>query len=246
MPVVRPENNPAVALLLALCGGFLDAFTYFGHGHVFATAMTGNVVLLGVSAATGKWTQSFDYLRPILAFLLGVAVAQVVHLPRFRKWIPHAPVAVLTLEILFLLIAGSFPKEFAGNLLVLGISFVGALQSSTFGKVGNWSYNSTMTTGNLRIFGQAMFQTAFGARDPDSMEKARTFAGISSAFLFGAILGGLSTAALDNRALWIVDLVLLALAFRLFVALSTSADSPSGDSDRCRRIDSRLARGRWF
>jgi uncharacterized membrane protein YoaK (UPF0700 family) len=229
MPVVRPENTPGVALLLALCGGFLDAFTYFGHGHVFATAMTGNVVLLGVSAATGKWTQSLDYFRPILAFLFGVAVAQVVHLPRFRKWIPQAPIAVLTLEIFFLLIAGSFPKEFAGKLLVLGVSFVGALQSSTFGKVGNWNYNSTMTTGNLRICGQAMFQTAFGARDPESIEKARTFAAISSAFLFGAMLGGLSTAALDNRALWIVDLVLLTVALRLFAAFSSSATSRAQD-----------------
>lgn len=217
-PAVRAENTPVVAVLLAGCGGFLDAFTYLGHGHVFATAMTGNVVLLGVYAATGNWTQSLAHFRPILAFLLGVTVAQVVHMPRFRKWIPEAPLAVLILEILFLLIGGCFPKEFAGTLLVLAISFVGALQSSTFGKVGNWNYNSTMTTGNLRIFGQAIFQWIFGDRSVDSLEKARTFAAISTAFLSGAIVGGLCTAALDNRALWIAGLVLVALSIRLWRA----------------------------
>jgi Na+/H+ antiporter NhaC len=53
------EDSLPVAALLAASGGFLDAFTYIGQGHVFANAMTGNVVLLGVYAATGNWTQSW-------------------------------------------------------------------------------------------------------------------------------------------------------------------------------------------
>jgi uncharacterized membrane protein YoaK (UPF0700 family) len=35
-----------VAVLLTLSGGFPDAFTYLGHGKVFANSMTGNIVLL--------------------------------------------------------------------------------------------------------------------------------------------------------------------------------------------------------
>ena len=86
------EESLAVAALLAACGGFLDSFTYLGHGHVFANAMSGNVVLLGVNAASGKWSQSLAHLRPILAFLLGVAVAQCFRLPRFRGRMPAAPI----------------------------------------------------------------------------------------------------------------------------------------------------------
>jgi uncharacterized membrane protein YoaK (UPF0700 family) len=213
------EETLGVAALLAACGGFLDAFTYLGHGHVFANAMTGNVVLLGVDAATGKWAESFDHLRPIMAFLCGVAVAQVFRLPRFRCWIPEAPIAALTLEILSLLIGGCFPKGFAGTPLVLGISFVAALQSSTFRKAGGFNYNSTMTTGNLRIFGEALFQSVFGTSGVAAFEQSKVFGAICLAFLAGAILGGVCTVALDNHALWIVDALLLALWIRLFVAL---------------------------
>jgi len=215
------EETLFVAMLLAACGGFLDAFTYLGHGHVFANAMTGNVVLLGVNAATGRWNQSFDHLRPILAFLSGVAVAQVFRLPRFRKWIPEAPIAALTLEITALLICGWFPKGFAETPLVLSISFVAALQSSTFRKAVGFSYNSTMTTGNLRIFGEAAFQCIFAQGGLAAFEKARTFGAVCLAFLAGAIFGGLCTVGLNNRALWIVDALLLALWTRLFVALRT-------------------------
>ena len=216
------EETLGVAMLLAACGGFLDAFTYLGHGHVFANAMTGNVVLLGVEAATARWSESFDHLRPILAFLFGVAVAQGFRLPRFRRWIPEVPIAALSLEIVSLLIGGWIPKGVAGTPLVLGISFVAALQSSTFRKAAGFNYNSTMTTGNLRIFGEAVFQGVFNSGGMAAFEQARTFGAICLAFLAGAILGGLCTAALDNRALWIVDALLAALWVRLFVALRFS------------------------
>jgi uncharacterized membrane protein YoaK (UPF0700 family) len=222
------EETLFVAMLLAACGGFLDAFTYLGHGHVFANAMTGNVVLLGVNAATGRWSQSFDHLRPILAFLSGVAVAQVFRLPRFHKWIPEAPIAALSLEIATLLICGCLPKGFAETPLVLSISFVAALQSSTFRKATGFNYNSTMTTGNLRIFGEAVFQCIFARGGLAVFEKARTFGAVCLAFLAGAIFGGWCTVALNNRALWIVDVLLLALWARLLIALRTRPQSMPG------------------
>jgi uncharacterized membrane protein YoaK (UPF0700 family) len=119
------------------------------------------------------------------------------------------------------LICGWFPKGFAETPLVLSISFVAALQSSTFRKAVGFSYNSTMTTGNLRIFGEAAFQCIFAQGGLAAFEKARTFGAVCLAFLAGAIFGGLCTVGLNNRALWIVDALLLALWTRLFVALRT-------------------------
>jgi uncharacterized membrane protein YoaK (UPF0700 family) len=227
-PAGAVEETLGVAMLLAACGGFLDAFTYLGHGHVFANAMTGNIVLLAVDAATARWSESFDHLRPILAFLSGVAVAQGFRLPRFRRWIPEAPIAALTLEIVCLLGGGWFPKGVAGTPLVLGISFVAALQSSTFRKATGFNYNSTMTTGNLRIFGEAVFQTVFNSGGVAAFEKAKTFGAVCLAFVAGAVLGGVCTAQLDNRALWIVDALLAALWIRLFVALRVSRQVTAG------------------
>ena len=46
------ESLP-VGLLLALAGGILDSYTYLNRGQVFATAETGNLVLLGIHLAQG-------------------------------------------------------------------------------------------------------------------------------------------------------------------------------------------------
>ena len=61
--------------LLAITGGFLDIYTYVVRGKVFANAQTGNIVLFGLNIAEGNVKESFYYLIPILAFMLGVFIA---------------------------------------------------------------------------------------------------------------------------------------------------------------------------
>ena len=62
------SRNLTVAALLTLSGGYLDAYTYVGHGHVFANTMTGNVALLGINLSAGSiWVRSVESclaLRP--------------------------------------------------------------------------------------------------------------------------------------------------------------------------------------
>ena len=47
----QPSESMALGALLTLAGGFQDAYSYNGRGHVFANAQTGNVVLLGQNLA---------------------------------------------------------------------------------------------------------------------------------------------------------------------------------------------------
>jgi uncharacterized membrane protein YoaK (UPF0700 family) len=99
-----------VSATLAAAGGFLDGFTYVGHGHVFANAMTGNVVLLGADAISGSWTRSLHHLLPILMFLSGVATASAMRLPRFRRTVRQPELVVLTIEMLLLLVLSFLPR----------------------------------------------------------------------------------------------------------------------------------------
>ena len=111
---------------------------------------------------------------------------------------------------------------------MLAISFVAALQSSTFRKAGQWTYNSTMTTGNLSHFGEAIFQGTLGMRDAASLAKARTFASICAAFLAGAIVGAICTMHYGNRALWVVGVGFLGLWIRLFTGDRLSHENSPG------------------
>ena len=67
-----------VGAVLAVIGGYLDAYTYIARGQVFANAQTGNVVLLGLRAADGEWARALMYLMPIIAFALGIFLSESI------------------------------------------------------------------------------------------------------------------------------------------------------------------------
>jgi uncharacterized membrane protein YoaK (UPF0700 family) len=198
-----------VSATLAAAGGFLDGFTYVGHGHVFANAMTGNVVLLGVDAVSGSWSLCLPHLLPIVMFLIGVALADVMRLPRFRKIIHQPELVVLTLEILVLLLLSFLPRTTPDLLITMTIAFAASMQMATFREIHGRSYSSTFTTGNLRTMVELGTEWAFGGRKAIRLREARSFAVICMLFFAGATAGAFLTPRLFNRALWIEVLLLI-------------------------------------
>ena len=67
-----------LSAILSLSGGLQDAYTYNVRGTVFANAQTGNVVLMSQNFMTGDFRTGAKYLIPIIAFALGIVLAEQV------------------------------------------------------------------------------------------------------------------------------------------------------------------------
>ena len=67
-----------LGIVLALAGGFMDAYSYMCRDGVFANAQTGNMLLLGINLSERNWGMALHYLFPVLAFAIGIALADVV------------------------------------------------------------------------------------------------------------------------------------------------------------------------
>ena len=61
-----------LSAILALSGGFQDAYTYNARDEVFSNAQTGNVVLMSQHLMMGDFKIALRYLFPLIAFALGV------------------------------------------------------------------------------------------------------------------------------------------------------------------------------
>lgn len=196
------------ATLLAAAGGLLDAVVYLNHGHVFANAMTGNVIFLGIEAVDHDYSGILPHIAPILAFLVGVVAA------RLLRFVPLRDSAVLTLalEILALFAVGFFPRSYPQLAFTVTIAFVSAFQVTTFRRVGRFTYNSTFITGNLRDMGEGIFDHFFA---PDSAQrwigraKAIKMGLICSAFLAGAAAGAWVAPRFPAHAVWFAEPMLL-------------------------------------
>lgn len=204
--IPREERLP-VGLGLALAGGFLDTYTYFTRGGVFANAQTGNMVLLSIAAARGELARAGQYLIPILAFTLGVLATEGLRARRpggaWRR-------TVLLIEAAILGLVGLLPEQVPNLMVNTTISFLCSMQVNSFRRLEGMPYATTMCTGNLRSFSGQLWLRLF-AGDREAGEKALRYLLVMLIFCLGAALGVPLTALFGGRSVWLCSLLLLAV-----------------------------------
>ncbi len=210
MEKVRHQTSETFRLsaLLALSGGFQDAYTYNVRDRVFSNAQTGNVVLMSQHLMMGKWAEALHYLFPVIAFAMGVFVAERVQQKyKYRSCI-HWRQIIVALEIAILFLVGFIPAQFnmAATMLV---SFSCAMQVQTFRKVHGYGYASTMCIGNLRA-GTESLSVYLRDKKPGALKKAVHYYGIILIFAVGAGMGGVMSLHIGLRAIWISPVLLTA------------------------------------
>lgn len=196
-----------LSAILALGGGFLDAYTYLARGGVFANAETGNMVLLGIQLLRGDWRKALTYLVPILAFALGVWGAEAVRARFWKRPGIHWRQLTLGGEALTVAIVAFLPEELnmLANVLV---AFVCAVQVESFRRVRGNAFASTMCTGNLRS-GTEQFFYYRCTGDRAVLDNALCYYGIIVVFIVGAVLGALTCGALGRKAALVCAGILL-------------------------------------
>lgn len=208
------------ATLLAAAGGLLDAVVYLNHGHVFANAMTGNLIFLGIAVMDRDAAGILPHVAPILAFLAGVFAARLLRAAPLRG----SAVVTLGLEIVALFLVGFFPRDYPQLAFTVTIAFVSAFQVTTFRRVGRFTYNSTFVTGNLRDMAEGIFDYLF-AHDRIERRVGRAksikMGLICLAFLAGAAAGALVAPRFPSHAVWFAEPMLLAV---LLLTLFRPAD----------------------
>ena len=206
-------------IFLTVSGGFQDAYTYFIRGNVFANAQTGNVVLMSERLFRGEWSAGMRYLIPLLAFTLGVWVAERVrHRSRYRKGM-HWRQLVLICEVLMLVVVGLIPvtlNEVANAM----VSFVCAMQVQAFRKLNGNAFASTMCIGNLRSGVEAL-DAYTRTRESAHLQKSLQYGASLLCFALGAGLGSVLTPLMGIRAIWVSCALLLASFGLMFLREET-------------------------
>lgn len=201
-------------LILACSGGFQDAYTYIGRGHVFANAQTGNIVLLSTHLLSGNLSLVLHYLLPGLAFAGGIFFADFLRMFHQGRITSHWRQTVLLWEIVILLVVGFIPASFndMANMLV---SFSCAMQVETFRKVNGRAYASTMCIGNLRSC-MAAFSECVLQGKKEKWAAVIDYLSVIFVFALGAGVGGLLTQGYGLRLIWISPLILSAAYVMMF------------------------------
>ncbi len=210
------SESMLIGCLLAVAGGFMDAYTYLIRGGVFANAQTGNLVLLGMKLAQKQWIAAFYNLLPILAFAAGVFLDEYIR--SIWKWNPrfHWRQGVLILEFLILLLVCFLPNGYTDMLANVLVSFVCALQAQSFRKVDGLTYASTMCTGNLRS-GTEQLAAYLKSKSRKMLRNALRYYGIIITFILGAMCGTFLVPAIGIHAILFCCAILGVAIVLLFI-----------------------------
>ncbi len=197
-----------LGIILAIVGGYLDAYTYIIRGGVFANAQTGNIVLLGINLAHGDFTNVIQYLIPILAFALGVLIAEAVKQKLKVNHFIHWRQIIIAFEMIFLFICAFINSGNGDTVVNVIISFVCALQVESFRMIDGNTIATTMCTGNLRSGTEQLF-LGIKNNDKASVKKGLVYYSIIAAFVIGAVMGAVVTKLLDVKSVLVAFLLLL-------------------------------------
>jgi uncharacterized membrane protein YoaK (UPF0700 family) len=219
-PIIRPADTERArslwfALLLTLANGFLDAHTYIARGGVFANVQTGNVIFFAIDGAKGKWTTALAHLWPILAFIVGMALASHIKSGRVERILPHPLRWTMGVQAVALGIIGFVPASVPHSYVTVPISFLAAMQIGLFRNVGELVYMPVATTGNLMRFMEAGYD-GFVEKDAHSRRAFVVYGSLILAFTAGAYTGAVTSLAWGVHAVW-VPAGFLAVTLCLFI-----------------------------
>lgn len=202
--------------LLAITGGFLDIYTYVVRGKVFANAQTGNIVLFGLNIAEGNIKKSFYYFIPILAFILGVLIAEQIrkHFKSNRKI--HWRQVIIGIEMITILIVSFIPQGKFNMFVNVAISFICSMQVESFRKVNGNTFATTMCTGNLRSATETLFHYV-QTKNIFMIKKSLQYYAIIVFFILGAILGTIFTKLFVEKSILICFFILSVVFIVMFI-----------------------------
>ncbi|WP_067471882.1 YoaK family protein [Actinomadura hibisca] len=203
MPKAPVVPSGLLLAALAFTAGTVDGLSVLGLDRVFTANMTGNVVLLGVSAGRGLGADTLRSATALAGFAAGTVAGHALAGPR-PGW-GRRTRAALGAELALLAAFALLWDAHAPRLAVIAVAGAAmGLQGGVVNRVGVSGVSATYVTGTLAAFlGQVSELTR-----PDA----------SAARRFGVVLamaGGAVTAALALRwdaaaAPWIAVAVVLA------------------------------------
>ena len=194
-----------IGAVLAVVGGYFDAYTYLARNHVFANAQTGNIVLLGIN---------------LFAFIAGIFICEILRKYGNRFHI-HWRQYVIFLELAVTVIVAFLPQGRAYGINCdmianIAISFVCSLQVQSFRKIRGITCATTMCTGNLRS-GTDCLISFFSGKDRKQLHSAGKYYGIVGLFILGAMMSSFMTELMAEKSVLLCAIGLLAAIMIMFI-----------------------------
>lgn len=135
-PTASVEQNRAMhgLVLLSFTAGSMDGIAFLALSGVFASAMSGNTILLGLAIGQGQFTESLLFIFGILGYMAGISMASVsiAKLGHGSGWTVGLEALLLAIFTALWLASGTHPQPSA----LYGLIVVSSIAMGLQGRIG--------------------------------------------------------------------------------------------------------------
>lgn len=128
--------------------GFLDAYTFITQDGLFASAQTGNMVVLGAKLFEGDFMEALVHIF-FVGFAVGAFIAQGV-IERFKEYGWEKYRIYLFLQMVFLLIIAIIQKNIGPSVIGFLLGLLAGYELTVFRKIKSTNINNGIMTGNTK------------------------------------------------------------------------------------------------
>lgn len=221
----RGAARDGLLVLLTLTTGAVDASSFLHLGNVFSSVITGNLILLGVAAATRSSSLAIHSGTALAGYSVGVLIGALIATRRASSAETWPLSVTVTLIAEFCVLAGFSAVELTGGnpgstaelLLIAALAAAMGIQSAAVRELGGMS--TTYLTGTLTA---VITQLTTRDRKPGLARSV----GVLVAIVSGAVGGGLVA---EHTPAWLPAVILTPLAVVVIASITFEmADTRAG------------------
>lgn len=199
---------------LAISGGFMEIYAFLSRDGIFANAQTGNLAILFKSVCAGSIWGVLYCLVPIILYMSAIYITMEVP-ARLKNAVKWSELCVF-IEMLLIFIVGLIPETVPGKYAVLPIFFMTALQYNTFKSMRGQAVSTVFCTNNLRQV-VIHFWRFKEKKDAEHIKYMNVYVIVLLSFGLGVMLGFFSNDLYAEKAIWICEILMLPVLYRLHV-----------------------------
>ena len=229
---LSPRQEEIRFALLAVGGGVAGAYGSVYCGHVFANALTGNLVSLAAELYAGQWAGVLARLGGVGLFLLGVALSVLLPVRMAGGdpgvWQRRCLLVEAGCFALQALLPYRALTALSPALYLWPVFFASGLQYNTFTALHGVPISTLFCTNNLRqltLHGLVARRQARAGQRAEADRETRialSYLAVTGLFCLGLLLGVALLAPLGPRLMWLNAALLLGLC--LWQKLAAPAD----------------------
>ncbi|WP_052401068.1 YoaK family protein [Oceanobacillus jeddahense] len=181
--------------------GFIDAYTFLTQDGLFASAQTGNMVVLAAKLVEGDLLEAFVHVSSFLGFALGAFVAQGI-IERFKAYGWKKYRFYLLLQTIFLLIIALIQQQIGPSVIGFLLGLLAGYELTVFRKIRSTSINNGIMTGNTKNLMNNLYLAVFHKNRESFYTFVTLLLGIT-VFMIGAGTGALIWFYSEQLNLWL-------------------------------------------